>query len=90
MEYDATPDWKAGLESVETQVIHVRTVYSDFDDYWDSNAVPIGPQGKLIAAMSPTAREELRSRLRDRLPFLPDGRVVYEAFANSVKGWVPG
>jgi hypothetical protein len=82
--------WKrAGLQFIETRVIRIRTVYSDFDDYWRSNVVPIGPQGKLIAGMSPGAREELRSRLRDHLSFLPDGQIIYEAFANAVKGRVP-
>ena len=81
--------WKnAGLESVETRVIRISTVYSDFDDFWDSNTVPIGPQGKIIAGMSASAREELRTRLRDHLPVSSDGRVVYESFANSVKGRV--
>jgi len=79
----------AGLKSVETRVIRIRTSYSDFDDYWDSNVVPIGPQGKLIAGMSPSARGELRSRLRDHLSFSPDGGITYEAFANAVKGQVP-
>jgi SAM-dependent methyltransferase len=79
----------AGLESVETSVIRIRTVYSDFDDFWDSNIVPIGPQGKIIAGMSATAREELRTRLRDHLPVSSNGRIVYEAFANSVNGRLP-
>jgi len=51
--------------------------------------VPIGPQGKIIAGMSAKAIEELRARLRDQLPASPDGRIVYEAFANAVKGRVP-
>jgi SAM-dependent methyltransferase len=82
--------WKnAGLESVETRVIRISTVYSDFSDFWDSNTVPIGPQGKIIAGMSASAREELRKRLCDYLPISSDGRIVYESFANSVKGRVP-
>lgn len=80
---------KAGLESVETRVIHVQTAYSDFEDFWDSNVVPIGPRGKIYASMSASAREELRTRLRDHLPVSPDGRIVYSSFANAVKGRVP-
>jgi SAM-dependent methyltransferase len=79
----------AGLESIETRVIRIPTVYSDFDDFWDSNIVPIGPQGKIIEGMSASAREELRTRLRDHLPAPSDGRIVYESFANAVKGRVP-
>jgi hypothetical protein len=32
----------AGLESIETRVIRIPTVYADFDDFWDSNVVPVG------------------------------------------------
>jgi len=79
---------KAGLETVETRVIRITTAYSGFDDFWDSNTVPIGPQGKLIATMSASAKEELRARLRDRLPVAADGRIVLESTANAVKGRV--
>ena len=81
---------KAGLESIDTRVIRIPVVYSDFDDFWDSNTVLIGPQGKLIARMSTSEREQLRTDLRDRLPTASDGRIVYESFANAVKGRVPG
>jgi SAM-dependent methyltransferase len=80
---------EAELDSVETRTISISTVYSNFDDFWDSNAVPIGPQGKIIAGMTASAKEELRVHLRDQLPVAPDGRIVYQAFANAVKGRVP-
>jgi SAM-dependent methyltransferase len=81
---------QAGLDSLDTRVIRIPVTYSDFDDFWDSNAVPIGPQGKLIAGMSASAREELRACLRDHLPISSDGRIIYQSFANAVKGRVPG
>lgn len=80
---------KAGLVSVDTRVIRIPVVFADFDDFWDSNTLPIGPQGKIIDAMSKSEREQLRSRLRDRLPIASDGRIIYESFANAVKGRVP-
>ena len=81
--------WRnAGLESIETRVIRLQTVYADFDDFWASNAAPIGPQGKVIAGMSASAREEFRTRLRDHLLVSSNGRVEYESFANAVKGRV--
>ena len=79
----------AGLEAIETRVIRIPVRYADFDDFWDSNTVPVGPQGKVIAGMSPAAREQLRTRLREFLPAASDGRIVYESFANAVKGRVP-
>jgi ubiquinone/menaquinone biosynthesis C-methylase UbiE len=81
---------KTALGDVETQTIRIPVSYADFDDFWDSNTAPIGPQGKLIEGMSAGAREELRVRLRKRLPVASDGRIVYESFANAVKGRVPG
>jgi ubiquinone/menaquinone biosynthesis C-methylase UbiE len=81
---------KAGLLSVDTRVIRIPVVYSDFDDFWDSNTVPVGPQGKRINTMSANEKEQLRSRLRDHLPIASDGRITYASFANAVRGRVPG
>ena len=79
----------AGLQSVETEVIRIPVVFSDFDDFWNSNTLPIGPQGKLIDRMSMDKKERLRKRMHDLLPADADGRIVYESFANAVKGRVP-
>jgi SAM-dependent methyltransferase len=82
--------WKmAGLEAIETRVIRIPVKYADFNDFWDSNTVPVGPQGKVIASMSPREREQLRTRLREQLPAAPDGHILYESFANAVRGRVP-
>jgi ubiquinone/menaquinone biosynthesis C-methylase UbiE len=82
--------WEATkLETIETRVIRIPTTYSGFDDFWDSNAVHLGPQGKAIARMSSREREQLRKQLREQLPTSSDGRIVYESFANAVKGRVP-
>jgi ubiquinone/menaquinone biosynthesis C-methylase UbiE len=80
---------KAGLEAIETRVIRIPVGFANFDEFWDSEAVPVGPQGKVIAGMSPAAREQLRTRLREQLPAASDGHILYESFANSVKGRVP-
>jgi SAM-dependent methyltransferase len=78
----------AGLEVIETCVIRIPVRFANFDDFWDSTTVPVGPQGKVIAAMSPDTREKLRVRLREDLPATSDGQIVYESFANAVKGRV--
>jgi ubiquinone/menaquinone biosynthesis C-methylase UbiE len=83
--------WQAaGLQSVETRVIRIPVAYSSFDDFCDSNLVPVGPSGQIIGAMSPKEKDQLKARLREQLPIAADGTIAYEAFANAVKGKVPG
>ena len=82
--------WKeAGFTTIETQVIRIRVSFSTFDDFWDSNTVPVGPSGKALSKLTPSAREQLKMRLHERLPIAADESIAYEAFANAVKGIVP-
>ena len=81
--------WQAaGLQAIETRQIRIPVAFSSFDDFCDSNLVPIGPSGQMISAMPPGEKEQLKARLREQLPIGPDGRIAYEAFANAVKGRV--
>jgi ubiquinone/menaquinone biosynthesis C-methylase UbiE len=81
---------QAELEAVETCTIRVPIVYSSFDDFWESNDVPVGPSGNALRAMRPDLKEKLKQGLHQYLLHdHPDGRVSYEAFANAVKGKVP-
>lgn len=79
----------AGLTAIETAVVRIRVNFSSFDDFWDSNTVPVGPSGQALSELTPSARDQLRRRLRERLPIAADGTISYEAFANAVKGIVP-
>jgi ubiquinone/menaquinone biosynthesis C-methylase UbiE len=79
----------AGLTAVETDVIHIDVAYESFDDFWQSNTVPVGSSGKAIADLTPKDRERLKARLREQLPTAPGGRIAYQSFANAVKGKVP-
>lgn len=78
----------AGLTSIETEVIRISVAFSDFDDFWNSNVVPVGPLGKSIDRMSADEKKRLRTRLQDHLATDANGRIVYESFANAVKGRV--
>ena len=80
---------QAGLQSIETRTIQVPTAYAGFDDFWDSNLVPVGPVGAALAKLSSTERDRLKAKLREQLPPGPDGRITYGAWANAVKGRVP-
>jgi len=83
--------WKeAGLHDVETEIVRVRIAYSGFDDFWDSNSVPIGHTGSAIAAMAPEESARLKAKLRELLPIAADGSIAYDAFANAAKGRVAG
>ena len=83
--------WRgAGLIRIETNVIRIQAVYADFDDFWTSVAVPVGPQGMLIQSMPEDRREQLKARLRELLQPGSDGRIVHDSFANAVKGQVAG
>jgi ubiquinone/menaquinone biosynthesis C-methylase UbiE len=80
---------QAGLEAVDSRAFRTNVVYSDFDDFWDSNTIS-GPAGQWVQAMAPDLREQLRTRTREQLPVAADGRITYEVFANAVKGRLPG
>ena len=80
---------KAGLVSIASRPIRIRVEFSDFDEFWDANSLPVGPQGKAIEQLSPAKRERLREYLRETLPMEADGRIAYEAVANAIQGRVP-
>jgi SAM-dependent methyltransferase len=79
----------AGLREVETRAIRITVDFASFDDFCDSNLVPIGPAGQVIAKMPPAELEELKGHLCKLLPIAADGSIAYEASANAVKGRVP-
>lgn len=81
---------RAGLMSVETDIIPIDVTYDSFDDFWQSNTMPVGPAGKIIADLTPQDRERLKARAREQLAIAPDGRIAYQSSANAVKGKVPG
>jgi ubiquinone/menaquinone biosynthesis C-methylase UbiE len=78
----------AGLEAVETREIAVSRTFSDFDDFWMTNAK--SPMlGAMLAAMTSGDVETLKSRVRARLPADSNGHITYGARAQAVKGRRP-
>jgi SAM-dependent methyltransferase len=76
----------AGLEAVETREITVRRTFPSFDDFWTTTT---GSTLKsALAAMEANAVEQLKERVRIRLPADAQGRITYCARANAVKGCV--
>jgi SAM-dependent methyltransferase len=80
---------EAGLQAVETRHLHIHTVFSGFDDYWEANKGPLGPHGVLINRMPSKMLDRFHNALRQELPPGTDGRVTIPAVASAVKGRMP-
>ena len=79
--------WRAaGFIEIGTRAIDISVEFADFEEFWQSMTMPVGPAGKAIAAMSPEGRVRLRNVLEQQMPLTADGRVIYEARASAVKG----
>jgi len=79
----------AGLEAIETCEITVQRTFADFEDFWTTTtmAASIRPT---FATMPPDDADQLKARVRARLPTDAGGRIMYPAPANAIKGRVPG
>ncbi len=82
--------WRAaGLLAVETHKITVQRTFANFEDYWTT--ILGGPSvGATLAALSAGDSARLQERLRARLPADASGQITYGAWANAIKGTVPG
>lgn len=79
--------WQAaGLGEIATRTIAIAVEFKDFEEFWHAMTAPAGSSGKAVADLSPTDRQQLRGVLQERIPVTADGRVVYEARANAIKG----
>jgi ubiquinone/menaquinone biosynthesis C-methylase UbiE len=79
----------AGLVGIETRRIDVQRSFADFDDFW--GAVAAAPTlGQLFASMAPDALGGLKARVRTHINEDSTGRISYGAWANAIKGRVPG
>jgi SAM-dependent methyltransferase len=79
----------AGIEAVESRAIAVERSFSSFDDFWEINL--LGPSiASVVASLSASDAEMLKSRVRGRMPADAKGRITYGAVANAVKGRMPG
>ena len=80
---------KTGLAAVETRPLRIQVTHDNLEDFCASNVVPLGPQARIVAAMTPETKAQLKERLRAALPIAADGSITYEATAHAVKGQVP-
>ena len=48
--------------------IEVTRTFANFEDYWDTQAMPFSPSGKTIAKLTGAQRAKLRDLMRETLP----------------------
>ena len=77
----------AGLTAVETNQFAVYRTYDDFEDLFAANSLStvIAPK---LRAMAPSDAENLKQRMRERLPTDSSGRITCKAKATAVSGVV--
>lgn len=77
----------AGLREVETREIPVQRTFASFDEYW--RIILTSPSlGGRLRAMAADDFAVLKANVRGRLPADGEGRIVYGARANAVRGRV--
>lgn len=76
------------LEHVEVQPIDVATPFANFDDYWQPFLGGQGPAPAYAMSLDATARQQLRDRLRERIPMTTTGTIALTARAWAVRGSV--
>ena len=74
------------LSSVEAQALEIATPFPDFDNYWAPFLGGTGPAPSYVGSLHPTAREQLRLRLKQRLTPTADGPLQLTARAWAVRG----
>jgi len=77
-----------GLELVDSRALEIATSFPDFDGYWTPFLGGTGPAPSYVDSLHPTAREQLRLRLRERLAPTADAPIQLIARAWAVRGVV--
>jgi ubiquinone/menaquinone biosynthesis C-methylase UbiE len=78
---------KKGIEAVETREITVTRTFADFAALWTSSLAHPAVAA-VVATMTADEVEQLKERVRARLPADAEGRITYAAHANAIKGRV--
>jgi len=76
----------AGLKQVEATAIEVKTIFPNFDDYWQPFLGKVGPAPGYTMSLSQKDRQNLEDKLRTSLPMDRNGSIALTARAWAVKG----
>lgn len=77
---------EVGLKQVEAKAIEVKTVFQNFDDYWQPFLGNVGPAPNYTMSLNQKDRQELENKLRKSLPTDDNGSISLMARAWAVKG----
>jgi len=75
-----------GLKQVEAIPIEVKTVFQNFNDYWQPFLGNVGPASSYTMSLNQKARQKLEDKLRRSLPMEDNGSISIRARAWAVKG----
>ena len=76
----------AGLDLVTAGALEIDTPFPDFNNYWAPFLGGTGPAPSYVGSLHPTAREQLRLRLKQRLNPAGDSSILLTARAWAVCG----
>jgi SAM-dependent methyltransferase len=77
---------EVGLQQVEATAIEVRTVFQNFDDYWQPFLGNVGPAPHYMGSLNQKSRQKLEDKLRKLLPIDNNGSISLTARVWAVKG----
>ena len=75
----------AGFKHVEEKTIEVKTIFKNFDDYWQPFLSNVGPAPGYAMKLNAINRKRLETKLRNSLPTDKDGIISLSAKAWAVK-----
>jgi SAM-dependent methyltransferase len=77
---------EVGLKQVEATAIEVKTVFKNFDDYWQPFLGNVGPAPNYTMSLNQKDRQKLEVKLRKSLPTDDNGSISLIARAWAAKG----
>jgi len=77
---------EVGLTQVEATPIEVKTVFQNFNDYWQPFLGNVGPASGYTMSLNQKDRQKLEDKLRQSLPMDDNGSISIRARAWAVKG----
>jgi len=81
--------WRAHMQNVSETALTIETRFSSFEDYWSPFLQQQGPAGAHVGTLSPEEREQLASKVRQRLlGDRADEPITLHARAWAVRGTV--